>query len=140
MTDYAKPLPKLTDESRPFWDGCQAHELRIQQCDSCARFRFPPQKMCRHCNCVEFTWAPVSGRGTVYSFIVPTNTSPGELPARGFDYPYAIALVELEGTGGVRIASNIVDCPVDAIAIDMPVEVTFEQATEEITLPKFRRA
>lgn len=139
MTDYAKPLPKVTDESAPFWEGCKAHELRIQRCDSCARFRFPPQNMCRHCNSAEFTWAPVSGKGTVYSFTVPTNTSPGELPARGFDYPYAVALVELEGTDGVRIASNIVDCPVDEIAIDMPVEVTFEQVTDEITLPKFRR-
>lgn len=140
MTDYAKPLPKVTDESRPFWEGCKAHELRIQRCDSCARFRFPPQKMCRHCNSVEATWAPVSGTGTVYSFTVPTNPSPGELPARGFDYPYAVALVELDGTDGVRIASNIVDCPVDEIAIEMPVEVTFDQVTDDITLPKFRRA
>jgi uncharacterized OB-fold protein len=46
-------------------------------------------------------------------------------------------LVELEE--GVRLTSNVVDCPPDEIAIGMPVEVTFEQINEEITLPKFRR-
>lgn len=139
MTDYAKPLPKISAETRPFWDGLHAHELRIQRCTACARYRFPPQKMCRHCNSLETSWSPVSGKGTVYSFAVPTLPSPGELPARGFDYPYAVVLIELDGTDGVRMASNIADCPPDEIAIGMSVEVVFERATDEVTLPRFRR-
>lgn len=139
MNDYAKPLPKISAETQAFWEGLKAHELRVQQCARCARYRFPPQKMCRHCNSLESNWTSVSGKGSVYSFVVPRQTSPGELPARGFEYPYAVALVELQGTGGVRIASSLLNCPVDEIAIGMAVEVNFEQATDEITLPKFQR-
>ena len=50
--------------------------------------------------------------------------------------PYAVVVVELEE--GARILSNLVDCPVRDVRIDMPVEVVFEELTAEVTLPKFR--
>jgi hypothetical protein len=40
---------------------------------------------------------------------------------------------------GVRLLTEMVDCPPDALAIDMPVEVVFDDVTPEITLPKFRK-
>ena len=138
MNDYAKPLPRIRPETQPFWEGCKRRELRIQQCASCGAYRFPPQKMCRHCNSTEVSWEKVSGRGTVYSFAVPSRTSPGELPAKGFEYPFAVVLVELADAGGVRIPSNLVDCPPENIKIGMQVEVVFDDVTDAITLPKFR--
>ena len=83
-------------------------------------------------------WSQVSGKGIVYSFVVPHHPGPGEPPARGFDYPYAVVLVELPDAGGIRIASNMVDCKFNDIKINMPVEAVFEDVTPEITLPKFR--
>jgi uncharacterized OB-fold protein len=59
-------------------------------------------------------------------------------PALGDLVPHAAVIVELEE--GVRLTSNVVDCPVDELAIGLPVQVVFEKASEEITLPKFRRA
>ena len=63
-------------------------------------------------------------------------------PARGFenDAPYAIAVVELPE--GVRMMTNIVDCPQtpEALQLDMPLEVVFEKVSETISLPKFRPA
>jgi uncharacterized OB-fold protein len=50
--------------------------------------------------------------------------------------PYVLALIDLEE--GVRMMSNVVDCDPHAVEIGMAVEVTFEDITEEITLPKFR--
>ena len=47
-----------------------------------------------------------------------------------------VVVVELEE--GARILSNLVDCPVRDVRIDMPVEVVFEELTAEVTLPKFR--
>jgi uncharacterized OB-fold protein len=41
---------------------------------------------------------------------------------------------------GVRLLSQVVDCPPDDLEIGMPVEVVFDDVTEEVTLPKFRRA
>ena len=60
-------------------------------------------------------------------------------PARGFDDgPYAIAIVELEE--GVRMMSNIVDCDQtpEALQLDMPLEVVFEEISDDISLPQFR--
>ena len=33
--------------------------------------------------------------------------------------------------------SNVLECPIDAVAVDLPVEVAFRKMTEEITLPYF---
>ena len=46
------------------------------------------------------------------------------------------AIVELEE--GVRMMTNIVDCDPEVLHCEMPVEVTFEQLNDEITLPKFK--
>ncbi|MBW2231855.1 MAG: OB-fold domain-containing protein, partial [Deltaproteobacteria bacterium] len=40
------------------------------------------------------------------------------------DVPYNVVLVELEE--GIRIVSNLVDCPNESIRIGMPVSVVFE--------------
>ena len=47
-----------------------------------------------------------------------------------------MAYVELEE--GVRMLTNIVDCTPEEVSIGMPVEVAFEDATPEISIPLFR--
>jgi uncharacterized protein len=41
---------------------------------------------------------------------------------------------------GPRLMSNIVGIPPDQVRCDMPVEVVFEEITDEISLPKFKPA
>jgi hypothetical protein len=60
-----------------------------------------------------------------------------ERAGEGLHCPYAPVVIEMEE--GVRILSEVVDCPPDELEIDMPVGVVFEDVTEEVTLPKFRR-
>ena len=50
--------------------------------------------------------------------------------------PYAPVIVEMEE--GVRLLSRVVDVAPEDLAIDMPVEVAFEVATDAVTLPVFR--
>jgi hypothetical protein len=38
----------------------------------------------------------------------------------------------------VKLPTNVVGCSNDDLRCDMPVEVTFDDITEEITLPKFK--
>ena len=63
-------------------------------------------------------------------------------PVPGFedDAPYAIAVVQLEE--GPRMMSNIVgiENTPENLVLDMPLEVVFEDATEEISIPKFKPA
>ena len=89
--------------------------------------------MCPHCRALETEWVPSKGKGTVYSWVVYR-----ESPHPGFKAPYAVVLVELEE--GVRLVSNLVDVAPEEVSIGMPVEVVFDQVSEEVVLPKFRKA
>jgi hypothetical protein len=83
----------------------------------------------------EFEWRRAAGRGIVYSFTV-IHRPP--FPAFRDKVPYVLALVEL--SEGVRMMTNIVDCNPNTVEIGMAVEVTFEDVTEEVTLPQFKPA
>ena len=54
------------------------------------------------------------------------------------DVPYVFAIVEL--AEGPRLVSNIVDCPIEDMYIDMPLISVFEDVTPEWTLVKFKPA
>ncbi|MBI2887590.1 MAG: Zn-ribbon domain-containing OB-fold protein [Chloroflexi bacterium] len=133
MPDF--PTPLVTPDTAPFWKGCQAGQLLLQRCAACGALRYPPRPMCPQCTSKETGWVPASGRGTVYSYTV---THQALHPSLADKVPHLVILVELEE--GVRITSNIVDCPPDQVRIGMPVEVVFHQVNPELTLPKFRPA
>ncbi len=134
MADYNKPLPQITQETREFWEGCKRHELLIQRCKDCGKYRHYPRPMCPKCGSWNAEWAKVSGKGKVYTYIV---THQPFHPGFFADGPYAMVIVGLEE--GVRIVSNVVDCRPDDIYIGMPVEVVFDDVTDEVTIPRFRR-
>ncbi|OGA57629.1 MAG: hypothetical protein A3G81_03895 [Betaproteobacteria bacterium RIFCSPLOWO2_12_FULL_65_14] len=129
-----KPVPVPDADSRPFWDGCREHQLRIERCADCGTARFPPSGMCPHCRSSRREWITASGRGTVFSWIVVRHPVPKEMYAG--EVPYVVALVELEE--GVRMPTNIVGCEPGAIRAGMPVEVVFEDVSADVTLPRFR--
>ena len=39
---YAKPLPVVDAETRPFCDACREGKLKFQRCTNCCHKRFPP--------------------------------------------------------------------------------------------------
>jgi uncharacterized OB-fold protein len=135
MSDYAKPLPTLTDENRPFWDACKAGRLSFQKCSGCGHLRYPINPFCPQCLSAEFAWTPVSGRGTGFSYVVGPQAYH---PAFKGDLPYNVALIQLEE--GPRMYSNVVGTPNDAVKIGDAVEVVFDPVTPEITIPRFRLA
>jgi hypothetical protein len=130
---YRKPLPRLDEESRGYWEALARHELYVQRCRACGTKRFYPRALCPACLSSETEWLRASGRGTVYTFTV---THQNQAPGFREELPYVLALVEL--AEGVRLMTNIVGCPPDAVRIGMAVEVVFEDVTPEVSLPKFR--
>ena len=134
MSAVAKPLPQITPDMAPFWDAARRHELVVQRCTGCGATRFPPRELCSRCLSRDAAWTRVSGRGTVFTFVVMHQAYH---PGFADELPYAVVVVELEE--GARMTTNVVDCPVGELRIGMPVEVVFEDATPEISLPKFRR-
>ena len=131
--EYAKPIPVPDADSKPFWEYCKQHELRVQRCTDCHSYRWQPMPICYKCNSWKFEWAKLSGKGTVYSWIVIHQSN---MP--GFEVPYVGALISLAEQNDVRMLSNIVECDVHAVYNNMPVEVVFEDITKEISLPKWR--
>ena len=65
-----------------------------------------------------------------------------EFPAAAFadELPYVVAIIELDE--GARLMSNMIDVTPDPdhVKIGMPVEIVYDDVTDEITLPKFRPA
>ena len=130
---YKKPLPRIDEESRPWWEALARHELYVQECRGCGTRRLPPRAVCPACLSSDTAWRRASGRATVYSFTV---TFQNQAPGFREELPYVLAVVEL--AEGPRLMTNIVGCAPDAVRIGMPVAVVFEDVTAEITLPKFR--
>ena len=129
-----RPLPVPTPETRHFWEGTLAGELRLQRCLDCERTYFPPRPFCPWCGAPRVAVFAASGRGRLYSYVIHHR------PVPGFTPPYAIAVVEL--AEGPRLMTNLVDVPAtpEALRLDMPLEVVFERVSEEIALPLFRPA
>ena len=105
----------------------------MQRCADCGHVRFPPALLCARCLSEQCEWVKLSGRGTVFSWIVVHQS---QHPAFNADTPYNVTIVELEE--GPRLHTNLVECRNDQIHIGMPVEVVFDKVNDEVTLPKFR--
>lgn len=130
---HAKPLPVITEENRPFWEGCKQGKLLLQYCDACEQYQFYPRLYCMHCGSQNTRWVETSGRGVVYSYtIIRQNKSPEFRDG----VPYNVALIQLEE--GPRMMSNVVDIAPDDLRVDLPVTVVFDPVSAEISLPRFR--
>ncbi|BCZ23302.1 Zn-ribbon domain-containing OB-fold protein [Mycobacterium senriense] len=127
--------PAITGDTEFFWNGLRDNKLLIQRCGGCGKLRHPPRPMCPHCRSLQWEAIESSGRGTVYSYVMPHEP---KFPF--FEYPYVVVLVELEE--GVRLVSNLTGIDPADVRPGMPVEVyyqTFDGAgSEDLVLHQFR--
>jgi len=92
---------------------------------------------------MEVRWEPTSGRGRVWSFIVP---HPPLLPAFAEVAPYNAIIVELEEDPMIRFAGNLVtsadgeinEIDPTTITIGEPVRVVFHRI-DDVWLPRWVR-
>ena len=128
-----RPLPVADEDTKPFWEYTRKHELRVPKCQNCGKLYYPLSPICPHCLHMGADWAKLSGKGKVYSFIIARRRYHPAIPV-----PYVVAIIELEE--GIRMTSNVVDCPPEDVRVGMPVEVVFDDLSPEFSLPKFRPA
>jgi hypothetical protein len=88
---------------------------------------------CPSCYGTDTQSIAVSGKGSIYTFAVYHKAFD---PAFEDQVPYVAAVVKL--IEGPMILSNIVDCLPTDVTCDAPVEVVWEDATDTVSLPKFR--
>jgi len=127
-----RQIPTVTPETAHFWEGTKAGELRLQRCTPHGHTYFPPRPFCPHCGTRDVSVFKASGRAKLYSYII------NHMKAPGFSGPFIVAVVELEE--GPRMMSNILGVPQthEAVELDMELEVTFEELSDEIALPQFK--
>lgn len=138
-------LPDLDDETASeFWAGTARGELLVQACGACGRWRMPPRPMCPHCQSISVTWKPTSGRGTIWSFIVP---HPPLLPAYAELAPYNAVIVALDDDPTIRFVGNLVTGATGAINEIDPATITIGEAVtvvfapvDDVSLPRWVRA
>lgn len=133
----AMPAPAANDLTRPFFEAAREHRLVVQRCEECGAHRHPPRPLCPHCGSFVARWDEVSGQGTLFTWsVVHQPFHPALRPV----VPFVVAVVELAGTGGTRMATNLVEASPDDLVIGLAVVVAWEDMGPELTLPRFRPA
>ncbi|WP_406008344.1 OB-fold domain-containing protein [Streptomyces sp. NBC_00637] len=125
-------LTPVTDaDGAPFWRYAVQGELRVQACADCGEPRFPPRPCCPHCQSFASEWRRMSGRGRIWSYVVP---HPPLLPDYAALVPYNVILVELAEAPRIRMVGNLVtepgaplgSFPADRIRIGARVQVVLD--------------
>jgi uncharacterized OB-fold protein/acyl dehydratase len=109
--------PASSRDTKFFWDGVNAHELRIQKRDD-GSLQHPPIPAIWQDKDEPSDYVVASGKGTVFSFVV--HHAP-KVPGRTL--PFVIALVELEE--GVRMLGELRNVDPAAVEIGMPVRAMY---------------
>ena len=109
--------PAASRDTAFFWDGINAHELRIQKRPD-GTLQHPPAPALWNDKDVPTDYVVASGKGTVFSFVV--HHAP-QVPGRTL--PFVIALVELEE--GVRMLGELRGIDLAKVEIGMDVRATY---------------
>ena len=134
-TTYTKPLPVICTETKGFWEAARRHELHLQRCNACGEVIHFPRVMCTRCMSEDLGWMKSTGLGTLYSYTIVRQPAYESFQP---DVPYVYALVDLDD--GARMISNVVNVDPGEVRVGMRLKVTFEDATPEISIPKFEPA
>ena len=139
-------VPDNDSEWKEFYERARAHELVARKCKACGLMRYPPTHACPWCMELGWSWHPLSGKGTIYSYeVVHHAIQPGFKDST----PYATVLVELDEQRGtptadesLRIIGNLVKSDgsfedTTKVAIGKRVRVTFQDLADHFALPQF---
>lgn len=121
--------------TQPFWDAAAQHRLVVAQCGTCGTCRMPPTPFCPACQSQQIDWKTLTGLGEIYTYTIVDRAI---LPGMADHLPYVPAVITLEGGGGVRLISNVVDVELAELAIGMPVQVVWDDLREGVAVPRFR--
>jgi uncharacterized OB-fold protein len=109
--------PASSRDTAFFWEGVNAHELRIQKLAD-GNLQHPPVPALWQDPATPIDYVVSSGKGTVFSFVV--HHAP-KVPGRTL--PFVIALVEFEE--GVRMLGELRNVDHAEVKIGMPVRTTY---------------
>jgi uncharacterized OB-fold protein len=127
-----KPMPAPTAVSAPYWSAIDSGQLRLQQCQSCSGWTFPPSTRCRHCATRDLQWRPTAGTGELLTWSV-VHQAP--FPSFQGEVPYIVAVVRLDE--GPQLMGNLLGVGAEDLAIGRRVRVVFEERLPGRQVPQF---
>jgi uncharacterized OB-fold protein len=122
--------------TKPFWDACRLHELRLPRCE-CGTWVWYPQPRCPACRGAAIGWERVSGDAHLFTW---TTVYRSFIPAHANRVPYVTGIVELVEHPALRLTSFVVDAAAASLAVGLPLRVRFERIERDIVLPVFAPA
>lgn len=125
--------PVISPDTRFFWEGTSAGELRVQACGNCGALRHPPGPVCPACGAAKPGYVVAAGTGHVYSYVVHHHP-----PVPGREPPFVVALVELDE--GVRMVGELLDVAPGEVSIGMPVRSALINVDDDLAIPAWRPA
>jgi uncharacterized OB-fold protein len=81
-------------------------------------------------------WTEMSGKGTVWTYTIAHHPV---LPAFAKDVPLPVGVIKLK-EGEVYMVGRLIDVKPGDVRIGMPVEVTWFDASADISLPYWKPA
>lgn len=118
----------------PFWEACREGRFLLHACGICGRRYWPASRCIVHGD-AQMRWIDSSGRGTLYTYTVMHHAYTAAMKGRT---PYVVAVVKLDE--GPYFHSNLVECPVEALRIGMPLQATMVEHESGLVVPVFRPA
>lgn len=127
----ATPSPVVGLYDEPMWRSIAAKALELQRCSACSRFQYPPAPVCTHCGGLELQWQPVSGAGTIISWVVFHKTY-----LQAYVAPYNVIAVRL--SEGPVMVSNLEPPEPPQSWIGAAVTLVYVTMPDGQVLPRFR--
>jgi len=121
-----KISPRITADTRPFWDALRERRFITTRCAGCGRVSFPPRLLCPACFSAEREWIALSGRGVLYAFTRHHIAPRAFIP----EAPYITAMVDLDE--GPRILTRIENAVYEELEIGQAVSIGYKNLTDEI--------
>jgi uncharacterized OB-fold protein len=121
-------VPSFT---RPYWEATRDQRLVIQY-DDHGRPQFFPMPISLKAARRSFSWREVEPAGELFAYTI-THRAPNSFDG---PVPYVVATITLDV--GVRLISNLVDCPPAAVRIGMRVSGTWLPLQDGTHLLQFR--
>lgn len=132
MSTLERPLPVLNDANGPYWESARERRLRLPQCSKCSRYFYPLTPRCPSCLSAELRWQEVSGRGTLVTWNVMHQVYDKAFADLA---PYVVGVVQL--AEGPKVISNIVDCDPAVLRTGLPLQLSYLEVNDEVTLPVY---
>lgn len=125
----------VNPETEPYWTGLREHRLMMQRCESCGYIRARHSWICPECLSGDYTWATMSGAGSVQTFVWylrHMHPVPAEITR---EVPYNVAVVELEE--GPRLMTNVIEVEFGELRVGDEVHVRFVDQDDGSTRLQF---